>query len=73
MKYEEQEKIKYTPESRIKEILQQIIKENGLTKEQLIDYYTSEFGYNFGSKRVRIMFKRDIEDLLNYKIIWMKE
>ncbi|MFA7083774.1 MAG: hypothetical protein WC141_04475 [Arcobacteraceae bacterium] len=73
MPYENEEKIKYTPETRIKEILQQIIAENGLTKEQLIDYYKNEFGYNFNAKNVKMMFKRDIKDLVSYKILWFNE
>lgn len=68
-----EEEIKYTPETRIKEILQKIIEEDGLTKKQLQAYYQNEFGYNFESKSVQMMFKRDISELVHYKIIWFNE
>ena len=75
MPYEDEteEKRKYTKETRIKEILQKIIEDDGLTKEELKDYYKNELGYNFNSKRVQMMFKRDLEDLVDKKIIWFNE
>ena len=61
MPYEDEteEKRKYTKETRIKEILQKIIEDDGLTKEELKDYYKNELGYNFNSKSVQMMIKRD--------------
>lgn len=73
MPYDDEEKRKYTKETRIKEILQKIIEENGVTKEDLKDYYKNELGYNFNSKRVQMMFKRDLEDLVDKKIIWFND
>lgn len=70
---DDEEKRVFTKETRIKEILQKIIEENGVTKEDLKDYYKNELGYNFNSKRVQMMFKRDLEDLVDKKIIWFNE
>ena len=67
------EKIKYTQETRIKEILHQIIENDGLTKEELKYYYTNELGYNLKTKSAYMMFKRDLEELVEKKIIWFNE
>ena len=70
---DDEEKRVFTKETRIKEILQKIIEDDGLTKEELKDYYKNELGYNFNSKSVQMMFKRDLEDLVDKKIIWFNE
>ena len=67
------EKIKHTQETRIKEILHQIIENDGLTKEELKYYYTNELGYNLKTKSAYMMFKRDLEELVEKKIIWFNE
>ena len=67
------EKIKHTQETRIKEILHQIIENDGLTKKELKDYYINELGYNLKTKSAYMMFKRDLEELLEKKIIWFNE
>ena len=67
------EKIKHTQETRIKEILHQIIENDGLTKKELKDYYINELGYNLKTKSAYMMFKRDLEELVEKKIIWFNE
>ena len=67
------EKIKHTQETRIKEILHQIIENDGLTKEELKYYYTNELGYNLKTKSAYMMFKRDLKELVEKKIIWFNE
>ncbi|MDK2063169.1 hypothetical protein PT520_11645 [Aliarcobacter butzleri] len=67
------EKIKHTQETRIKEILHQIIENDGLTKKELKDYYINELGYNLKTKSAYMMFKRDLKELVEKKIIWFNE
>ena len=60
-------------EDRIREIIQEIISSDGLTKAQIKEYYKDELGFNLRSKSIMMMIKRDINDLLALKIIWFNE
>lgn len=64
---------RYPAETRIKEIIQKIIENDGLTKKEIEQYYKEEFGYNIHKKPASTMLARDMKDLVIYKIIWFNE
>lgn len=62
-----------TNETRIKEILQIIIQnDNGLRKEEVINYYINEFDFDMKEKKFQMKLKRDLEDIIKHKIVWFK-